>query len=91
MQGVGAVIGVGVVACAIMVVGGGGGTAIVNPLMPMHSPSFTASMDVHSEDAVCAPTFGKHTLMYAIQRSIQVRKIAPVLVSAFPDCTQYML
>ena len=52
MQGlsVGAVIGVGVVVCVIMVVGGGGGTAIVNPLMPMHSPSSTASMDVHSED-----------------------------------------
>jgi hypothetical protein len=56
--GVVVVVGVGVVVFSI------GGTAIVNPLRPKHSPAFTAPYCSHADRA----SFGcLHTTMDAIQ------------------------
>jgi hypothetical protein len=83
----GHVPGTGVVVTICVVVVAGGGTAIVRPVRPTHSPASTAPMLVHRDRPSSA---GRHTLMYSMQRSPHVFKIAPVLVSALPEKTQSM-
>jgi len=92
--GSGVVVGVGVVVVvvgvgvAVVVFGRGGGTAIVTPLRPMHSPSWTANMAVQT--VIESPRWGKQTLSYSIQKSQQGLKIPPMLFNVFAYDIQYM-